>query len=59
MVFWCYGAHEKKKPLPGNSGEKRLAWMDKLRNTNGILPTSKICLNMQRVMERNAAVSRT
>jgi len=38
---------------------KTIAWLDKLRNSNGSLPTSKIRLNMQRVMQNNAAVFRT
>ncbi|GKA57579.1 succinate dehydrogenase [ubiquinone] flavoprotein subunit 1, mitochondrial [Tanacetum coccineum] len=32
---------------------------DKIRNSNGSLPTSKIRLNMQRIMQNNAAVFRT
>ena len=44
MIFWCYGAGEKHKPLPGNAGKKRIAWMDKLRNENGRLPTSRYVL---------------
>ncbi|CAA7387869.1 unnamed protein product [Spirodela intermedia] len=47
------------KPLAKGSGEKTIAWLDKLRNANGSLPTSKIRLNMQRVMQNNAAVFRT
>jgi len=54
-----YRPGEKQKPLPGNAGERTIAWMDKLRNANGSLPTSKIRLNMQRVMQNNAAVFRT
>ncbi|CAA6657596.1 unnamed protein product [Spirodela intermedia] len=50
---------EKQKPLENNAGEKTIAWLDKLRNANGSLPTSKIRLNMQRVMQNNAAVFRT
>uniref|UniRef100_A0A0D6QTF2 Succinate dehydrogenase [ubiquinone] flavoprotein subunit, mitochondrial n=1 Tax=Araucaria cunninghamii TaxID=56994 RepID=A0A0D6QTF2_ARACU len=50
---------EKQKALPKNAGEKTIAWLDKLRNANGSLPTSKIRLNMQRVMQNNAAVFRT
>uniref|UniRef100_A5BGN3 Succinate dehydrogenase [ubiquinone] flavoprotein subunit, mitochondrial n=1 Tax=Vitis vinifera TaxID=29760 RepID=A5BGN3_VITVI len=42
-----------------DSGEKTIAWLDKLRNSNGSIPTSKIRLNMQRVMQNNAAVFRT
>ncbi|KAK6128428.1 hypothetical protein DH2020_037822 [Rehmannia glutinosa] len=50
---------EKQKPLEKDAGEKTIAWLDKLRNSNGSLPTSKIRLNMQRVMQNNAAVFRT
>ncbi|KAF8409957.1 hypothetical protein HHK36_002476 [Tetracentron sinense] len=50
---------EKQKPLESDAGEKTIVWMDKLRNSNGSLPTSKIRLNMQRVMQNNAAVFRT
>ncbi|KAK6128442.1 hypothetical protein DH2020_037810 [Rehmannia glutinosa] len=50
---------QKQKPLEKDAGEKTIAWLDKLRNSNGSLPTSKIRLNMQRVMQNNAAVFRT
>ncbi|KAK4490601.1 hypothetical protein RD792_001288 [Penstemon davidsonii] len=50
---------EKQKPLEKDGGEKTIAWLDKLRNSNGSLPTSKIRLNMQRIMQNNAAVFRT
>ncbi|MCH88961.1 succinate dehydrogenase (ubiquinone) flavoprotein subunit, partial [Trifolium medium] len=50
---------EKQKPLEKDAGQKTIAWLDKLRNSNGSLPTSKIRLNMQRVMQNNAAVFRT
>ncbi|ONM51241.1 succinate dehydrogenase1 [Zea mays] len=56
----CASVHgEKQKPLEKDAGEKTIAWLDKLRNANGSLPTSKIRLNMQRVMQNNAAVFRT
>ncbi|XP_010942844.1 succinate dehydrogenase [ubiquinone] flavoprotein subunit, mitochondrial isoform X2 [Elaeis guineensis] len=50
---------EKQKPLEKDAGERTIAWLDKLRNSNGSLLTSKIRLNMQRVMQNNAAVFRT
>ncbi|KAL3723849.1 hypothetical protein ACJRO7_035941 [Eucalyptus globulus] len=50
---------EKQKPLEKDAAEKTIAWLDKIRNSNGSLPTSKIRLNMQRVMQTNAAVFRT
>ncbi|RLN39564.1 hypothetical protein C2845_PM01G26480 [Panicum miliaceum] len=56
----CASVHgEKQKPLGKGVGEKTIAWLDKLRNANGSLPTSNIRLNMQRVMQNNAAVFRT
>ena len=42
-----------------DAGEKTIAWLDKIRNSNGSIPTSKIRLNMQRIMQNNAAVFRT
>ncbi|ESQ50603.1 hypothetical protein EUTSA_v10022591mg [Eutrema salsugineum] len=50
---------EKLKPLEKAAGEKSIEWLDRIRNSNGSLPTSKIRLNMQRVMQNNAAVFRT
>ncbi|KAG9145288.1 hypothetical protein Leryth_008214 [Lithospermum erythrorhizon] len=50
---------EKQKPLGKDAGERTIAWLDKLRNANGSVPTSKIRLNMQRIMQNNAAVFRT
>ncbi|KAJ0668902.1 putative succinate dehydrogenase (quinone) [Helianthus annuus] len=41
-----------------DAGEKTIAWLDKIRNSNVSLPTSKIRLNMQRIMQNNAAVFR-
>ncbi|KAF6136307.1 hypothetical protein GIB67_042792 [Kingdonia uniflora] len=50
---------EKQKPLENDAGEKTIAWLNKLRYSNGSLPTSKIRLNMQRIIQNNAAVFRT
>ncbi|KAF6173771.1 hypothetical protein GIB67_007447 [Kingdonia uniflora] len=47
---------EKKKPLENDVGEKTIAWLDILRYSNGSLPTSKIRLNMPRIMQNNAKV---
>lgn len=58
-VFYVGIAGEKQKPLEKDAGERTIAWLDKLRNSNGSSPTSKIRLNMQRVMQSNAAVFRT
>ena len=45
VIFWCYGAGEKQKPLPGNAGENTIAWLDKLRNANGKhgFPSASVC----------------
>jgi succinate dehydrogenase/fumarate reductase flavoprotein subunit len=45
--------------LEKDAGERTIAWLDKLRNSNGSLSTSHIRLNMQRTMQNNAAVFRT
>ncbi|VAH46113.1 unnamed protein product [Triticum turgidum subsp. durum] len=56
----CASVHgDKQKLLEKGAGEKTIAWLDKLRNANGSLPTSKIRLNTQRIMQNNAAVFRT
>ena len=47
------------KPLASDACEKSLANLDKLRNANGDTPTAQIRLNMQRAMQRDAAVFRT
>ncbi|KAJ8430314.1 hypothetical protein Cgig2_024746 [Carnegiea gigantea] len=54
---WILG--EKQKPLAKDAGEKSIAWLDKIRNANGSLMTSQVRLNMQRIMQNNAAVFRT
>eukprot|EP00245_Coleochaete_scutata_P017217 TRINITY_DN832_c0_g1_i1.p1 TRINITY_DN832_c0_g1~~TRINITY_DN832_c0_g1_i1.p1 ORF type:complete len:636 (-),score=110.86 TRINITY_DN832_c0_g1_i1:665-2572(-) len=46
-------------PLPPDAGEDTIAWLDKLRYSNGDLSTAKIRDNMQRIMQNNAAVFRT
>lgn len=58
LIIWN-SAGEKLKPLAKGAGEKTIQWLDKLRNSNGSLLTSQIRLNMQRVMQNNAAVFRT
>ncbi len=47
------------KPLAADACDKSLANLDKLRNANGGTPTAQIRLNMQRAMQRDAAVFRT
>jgi succinate dehydrogenase (ubiquinone) flavoprotein subunit len=46
------------KPLPSGAGEKSVANLDKLLHSNGSLPTAKIRLNMQKIMQNNASVFR-
>ena len=59
MIIFGQFTGAKQKPLENDAGEKTIAWLDKLRNANGSLPTSNIRLNMQRIMQNNAAVFRT
>ena len=47
------------KPLASDACDKALANLDKLRNAHGDTPTAQIRLNMQRAMQRDAAVFRT
>ncbi|WP_240126186.1 succinate dehydrogenase flavoprotein subunit [Thermomonas alba] len=47
------------KPLPADACDKSLANLDRLRHADGDLPTAKIRLDMQRAMQRDAAVFRT
>jgi len=50
---------QRQPPLRREAGEEAVARLDKLRNAKGSLPTAKIRLNMQRVMQDHAAVFRT
>ena len=50
---------ERQPPLKPGAGEEAVARLDKLRNAKGSLPTAKVRLNMQRVMQDHAAVFRT
>jgi succinate dehydrogenase / fumarate reductase flavoprotein subunit len=47
------------KDLPANVLDKALARFDALRNANGSKPTAQIRLEMQRIMQSDAAVFRT
>jgi succinate dehydrogenase / fumarate reductase flavoprotein subunit len=47
------------KPLKGDSEQKCLDRLDRLRQASGALPTAKIRLDMQRTMQKHAAVFRT
>ncbi|HEY8521248.1 MAG TPA: succinate dehydrogenase flavoprotein subunit [Gammaproteobacteria bacterium] len=53
------GAGTRGAALPRGAGDEAVARLDKLRNAKGKLPTAKIRLNMQRVMQNHAAVFRT
>ena len=50
---------DKKPDIPNKYIEKILDRFDKIRHSNGNLPTSKIRLNMQKTMQKHAAVFRT
>lgn len=47
------------KPLPADAGEESLSRIDTLRSSNGSLKTSKVRLQMQKIMQNDAAVFRT
>ncbi len=46
-------------PLPADAADLAVARLDKLRNAKGERPTAAIRLEMQRIMQRDAAVFRT
>ncbi|GBG62659.1 hypothetical protein CBR_g31678 [Chara braunii] len=50
---------EKQKPLPPGAGEETIARLDRLRYADGDLSTAEIRLDMQRIMQNDAAVFRT
>ncbi|KAI9091016.1 FAD binding domain-containing protein [Phlyctochytrium arcticum] len=47
------------KPLPKDAGAETIANLDKLRYANGANPTANVRLEMQKVMQSDAAVFRT
>lgn len=47
------------KPLPKDAGAESIANLDKVRYANGALSTAAIRLEMQKVMQSDAAVFRT
>jgi len=47
------------RPLPKDAGDSAVARLDRLRNANGSRPTAEIRLEMQKVMQSDAAVFRT
>eukprot|EP01132_Coremiostelium_polycephalum_P003324 gene3323-4166_t len=46
------------KPLPPNAGEESIANLDKVRYADGSTSTADLRLQMQKIMQRNAAVFR-
>jgi succinate dehydrogenase / fumarate reductase, flavoprotein subunit len=52
-------AGDRARPFASGAGDGAVARLDKLRRANGSLPTAKIRLDMQRVMQNHAAVFRT
>jgi len=46
-------------PLPSGAGDASFAMLERLRTANGSLPTSAIRLDLQKAMQRDAAVFRT
>jgi succinate dehydrogenase / fumarate reductase flavoprotein subunit len=49
----------RQRPLAADAAEPALARLDKLRQANGSRPTAEIRLEMQRIMQSDAAVFRT
>lgn len=49
---------ELQPDLPKDAGLESIERLDKFRHSNGDLPTAKIRMNMQRVMQKHAAVFR-
>jgi succinate dehydrogenase / fumarate reductase, flavoprotein subunit len=47
------------RPLPADAAEPALARLDRLRHANGSRPTAALRLEMQRIMQNDAAVFRT
>ena len=52
-------AGARQKPLPADGHELALARIDRLRNAKGSRPTAAIRLEMQKIMQSDAAVFRT
>lgn len=47
------------KTIPDEAGIKSIEYLDKIRNSNGPVPTAKIRLDLQKAMQEDAAVFRT
>jgi succinate dehydrogenase / fumarate reductase flavoprotein subunit len=52
-------AGARQPPLPSGGGEASLARLDRLRHATGSRPTAALRLEMQRIMQADAAVFRT
>jgi succinate dehydrogenase / fumarate reductase flavoprotein subunit len=51
--------HAKQRPLAKDAGEQAVARLDRLRHARGSRPTAAIRLEMQKIMQADAAVFRT
>jgi succinate dehydrogenase/fumarate reductase flavoprotein subunit len=49
---------QTQKELPKNAGEETISNLDRIRYSKGTEPTAKIRLQMQKIMQRHAAVFR-
>lgn len=49
---------ETPPDLPANAGEASIANLDKMRHANGDIPTAELRLQMQKTMQKHAAVFR-
>lgn len=58
-VAELYKPGQSQPELPKDAGEKTIAWLDKLRYSDGDVSTATIRNNMQRAMQNHAAVFRT
>ncbi len=50
---------QRQAPLPKDAGDFAVARLDRLRNAQGSRPTAEIRLEMQKIMQRDAAVFRS
>jgi succinate dehydrogenase / fumarate reductase flavoprotein subunit len=52
-------AGERQRPLPADAADLALSRLDRLRHAHGARPTAQIRLEMQKIMQADAAVFRT
>ena len=50
---------QSHKPLPKDAGDLAVSRLDRFRNANGSRPTAQVRLEMQKIMQSDAAVFRT